>query len=351
MAKISDYDNYDTDKSQAEVEKFQETGVLPVSGKYTDNGNMTTKNVKLSDLVGGGSGLPEIGSNDDGKVLTVDTDHAVWAEPSGGTEYQGSAPISITGYSVGNPVVELNYVTDDFDIDQSQTPHRLKLVRPVPSTLAANDGDVLTIDDHAAGSLTWKTPSGGGGGSPYTKATATAGACTPSGKQTSYGFDMYNQPVSINNNTYTIVSNVGYGYNPSWSENTGLPIDNLIITLPQSDFPMAVVEFIIANNGSVVNVQVNNGLTALTRLYATPYLNPVLPSYVDNTTGDGYLKSDTDVQHYHDDYNDYYHYDIKRWDIGSGKPAMLSGYKVQVNIFGGGFTVLTSDYNEEIPAS
>lgn len=84
MSKISEYGNYDTDKSQTEVAKFQETGVLPVSGKYTDNGNMTTKNVKLSDLVGGGSGLPEIGSNDDGKVLTVDTDHAVWATHSGG---------------------------------------------------------------------------------------------------------------------------------------------------------------------------------------------------------------------------------------------------------------------------
>lgn len=161
MAKISEYDNYDTGKSQTEVAKFQETGVLPVSGKYTDNGNMTTKKVKLSDLVGGGSGLPEIGSNDDGKVLTVDTDHAVWAEPSGGKEYQGMAPISITGYST--PTVELNYSTDDFDIDLTETPNQLKLVRPVPSTLAANDGDVLTIDDHVAGSLTWTTPGGGGG--------------------------------------------------------------------------------------------------------------------------------------------------------------------------------------------
>ena len=38
------------------MEKFKETGVLPVSGKYTDSGKMTTKNVKLSDLVGGGGG-------------------------------------------------------------------------------------------------------------------------------------------------------------------------------------------------------------------------------------------------------------------------------------------------------
>lgn len=56
MAKISDYGNYETGKTQSEVETFKETGVLPVSGKYTDNGTMTTKNVKLSDLVGGGGG-------------------------------------------------------------------------------------------------------------------------------------------------------------------------------------------------------------------------------------------------------------------------------------------------------
>ena len=48
MTKISDYDNYETGKTQTEVEKFKDTGVLPVSGKYTDNGTMTTKNVKLS---------------------------------------------------------------------------------------------------------------------------------------------------------------------------------------------------------------------------------------------------------------------------------------------------------------
>lgn len=71
--KISDYNNYEIVKTQAEVDTFKETGVLLVSGKYTDNGKMTTKNVKPSDLVGGGgASVPTPTSSDVGKVLTVD---------------------------------------------------------------------------------------------------------------------------------------------------------------------------------------------------------------------------------------------------------------------------------------
>lgn len=56
MAKISAYDNYKTGKESAEIGKFEETGVIPVSGKYTADGKMETKNVPMSELLGGGGG-------------------------------------------------------------------------------------------------------------------------------------------------------------------------------------------------------------------------------------------------------------------------------------------------------
>lgn len=88
MAKISDYGNYKTGKTDAEVEKFDETGVIPVSGKYTANGKMETKNVLMSELLGGGSDLPPTTGAEDGYVLTYKSgspsDEIVWAAPAGG---------------------------------------------------------------------------------------------------------------------------------------------------------------------------------------------------------------------------------------------------------------------------
>lgn len=162
--KMSAYPNVnDTTKvSAAQKEAFMaDAVVVGVGSKPSGQTGKVNYGIPLSEF--GGGGIPAIGSNDDGKVLTVDTDHAVWTEPSGGKEYQGLAPISVTGYATGNPTVELNYSTDDFDIDISQSPNRLKLLHPVPSTLAYNDGDVLTITDHVAGDITWATPGGGGG--------------------------------------------------------------------------------------------------------------------------------------------------------------------------------------------
>ena len=66
MAKISAYGNYKTEKTAAEIGKFEETGVIPVSGKYTADGKMETKNVPMSDLLGGGGG------GDDGGTITSD---------------------------------------------------------------------------------------------------------------------------------------------------------------------------------------------------------------------------------------------------------------------------------------
>ena len=51
MAKISEYTNYGENvPSGGSTAKFKETGVIPVSGKYTDNGAMETRNVPLSEV-------------------------------------------------------------------------------------------------------------------------------------------------------------------------------------------------------------------------------------------------------------------------------------------------------------
>lgn len=222
-------------------------GAVVTVGETSASSGKVNRLVKLSDIGGGDGGLPEIGSNDDGKVLTVDTDHAVWAEPSGGKEYQGMDPISVTGYSVGNPTVELNYMPDEFDIDQSQTPHRLKLLRPVPSTLAANDGDVLTIDDHVAGSLTWTTPSGGSGFASMPKETVAISDID----------DNYTQTINIVNNKYNIASG-----------NLDHYCDNLDIRLASTDYPDAIVEVNTSMSTSDLDyIDVYNGSSKLKRLY------------------------------------------------------------------------------------
>ena len=51
MAKISEYTNYSENvPSGGSAAKFKETGVIPVSGKYTETGNMETRNVPLSEV-------------------------------------------------------------------------------------------------------------------------------------------------------------------------------------------------------------------------------------------------------------------------------------------------------------
>jgi len=82
MAKISTYKNYKTGKTPAEVEMFDETGVIPVSGKYTKNGDMETKSIALSDLAG--SGLPDTTGHNQGDVLAIGANGPDWSAPSGG---------------------------------------------------------------------------------------------------------------------------------------------------------------------------------------------------------------------------------------------------------------------------
>ena len=51
MAKISEYTNYSENvPSGGSTAKFKETGVIPVSGKYKDDGAMETRKVPLSEI-------------------------------------------------------------------------------------------------------------------------------------------------------------------------------------------------------------------------------------------------------------------------------------------------------------
>jgi len=191
MAKISEYDNYETDKSPSEVAKFQETGVLPVSGKYTDNGNITTKNVKLSELVGGGGGDAEslaghglYASND---KLTVDTDDTL-------------------------KIVEVGYFDDD-------KRYKVSVTNAVPPTTNASDGDVLTYND--SDGIVWAPAQGGGGG----------GLPDPSdlvGKNTGSGagfasFVPYCTVTCDAGNNVTSVGPIKWGY--KWHSSSSSPVD------------------------------------------------------------------------------------------------------------------------------
>lgn len=150
MAKISTYKNYVTDKTTAEVDKFKETGVLPVSGKYTANGEMETKSITLSDLTE--SDLPDTTGHNQGDVLTIGANGPDWSTP-----------------------------TSD-----------------LPDTTGHNQGDVLAI---GANGPDWSAPSSGGGSG------MTMGQTTTITESDITGGGEYDTHVDFNvtNNTYSIV--------------------------------------------------------------------------------------------------------------------------------------------------
>lgn len=149
MAKISSYEDYSlddqTEVSSSEKEKFEDTGVIPVSGQYETNGDKKTKSVKLKDLLTRGGGLPEYDGADINKVLTVVSSKKLdWIEPGLEPEHvYGEKGISVAS---GSASVNIGI-----------------------STSGASDGDVLTYDS-SKNSVKWAA-GGGGGGSGWTKTT------------------------------------------------------------------------------------------------------------------------------------------------------------------------------------
>lgn len=213
-------------------------------------------------------------------------------------------------------------------------------------------GDVLTVDN--TDQVVWAAPQGGGGGgNPYTKVTVTPGTRYKNGKKSGYGFDLYDQDVSISNNTYSIVSSeVGYTSGTSYPDASG--IDVLKIKLPAgTEFPMAVVEFNVYHYvdnfecGAVNDVEVYVGETKLTKILPHPYRK-------DTLVGTD-LDSDEGPVHV-TEYGDYWHINgIHNSNKLFSKTAFVATDSanpiVQVNIFGNCFTLSTNAESNEPSAS
>jgi len=233
-------------------------------------------------------------------------------------------------------------------------------INTVPDVSSGNEGDVLTIDN---GSVAWVAPSGGGGGgNPYTKVSVTPGDCYLNGQTSDYGYDLYDQDVTISNNTYSVLSSP-IGWYPEWYddpvEQEGWHpkhnLDNLVIKLPDNtSFPMAVVEFTVQDSddyslqGCVNNVKVKVGNTELTRMYSAPYNPNALLLSGENNDEFEYWKLATEENHG----NPYYRIErVMSANKGTDISAFVHGTKVQVQIFGSCFNVTMSQACGEPSAS
>ena len=230
-------------------------------------------------------------------------------------------------------------------------------IRSVPSPgVNEHRGEVLTVSN--SDEVVWAPASGGGGGNPYTKVTVTPGDCYLNGKISDYSMPLYDQDVTISNNTYSILSGT-IGYYPAQGEDEDYHpahnLDNLVVKLPSDTvFPMAVVEFTVQDSddvyqqGCVNNVKVKVGNTDLTRMYSAPY-NP-------NTLLLG--------GNYHDQFeywklvteqnagNPYYRIEqIHNQYRGADITAFVHGTKVQVQIFGSCYNITMSQACGEPSAS
>lgn len=272
---------------------------------------MTTKNVKLSDLVGGGGGDAESLAGrglhaSDGK-LTVDTDDTL-------------------------TIAEVGYL--------SETRYKVGVTNAVPPTTDASDGDVLTYKD--SDGIVWDAPQGGGGGNPYTKVSVTPGSPYKNTEgRSAWGFDFSDQDVNISNNTYSILSTrIGEGNGTDVGETRC--IDHFNIKLPaDTDFPMAVVEFKVSTTyGAGVNkVKVFVGNTEIPELHEAPYSERVLVADND-TLGDLNFNELKDTTNTDPAYK--YLKGIHEENYKNSLPAYLDDNLVQVHIFGNGFKIMVS---------
>jgi len=266
--------------------------------------------------------------------------------------FLGSANVISTGIKGGSTVTANIPFTE------------IAVANPVPTPAAAHAdvGKVLTVqqasDPDDSDEIVWApSQGGGGGGNPYTKTTLAASDATINGHHPSGGGDFYDQTISINNNSYTLVSNVAYGmvedYRGELTHDV-VSVENFTINLAQTDFPLAVVEFTLGEKAAVVNIHVNNGSDPLTRMYSTPYVNALLPANVDDETGKAELDFENNIQHAS---NYYYINGIYSSQLSQNRPSLVTPEyadeqtKVQIRIFGDTFTVLTSTYNDTIPSS
>lgn len=231
--------------------------------------------------------VPAPGTTSKGKVLTVNSsDEVVWDTPSSSASVKENQGLYASGSYIGVECAGTGgLIADSNGLYIAHT---------------SNDkGKFLTVSDD--NEITWGTPSGGGGGgggNPYTKVSVTPGEAYYNGTKSAYDYGMYDQDVTIANNSYSIVdTDIGYdAYRPSSAENPypGKGIDNFNIKLPNgTEFPMAVVEFELINtySASVNNVNVFVGNTKLTRMYDAPhYANIVMADDNDGvdyqSTGD-----------------------------------------------------------------
>jgi hypothetical protein len=216
-------------------------------------------------------------------------------------------------------------------------------IRSVPPTgVNEHRGQVLTVND--SDEAVWAPASGGGGGgNPYTRVSVTPGAPYPNTDgRSSYGWTYDDQDVVISNNTYSVLDTaVGNGNGTDVGETAC--VDMLNIKLPEgTDFPMAVVEFVVSNNygNGVNNIRVFVGSSALTRMYEAPYASNNLMTDSYKTLGYNTLDTQYDIIRGISDSN-----------LSSYNNAYLGATRVQVHIFGNCFKVMVNKDTGEPAAS